>query len=382
MENGANSIINVQKRSHSEQVPSLSTHQTASSGSTSASDKEMTLQQINIIPRAFEPWPVGLPLPCAPLDANNLSHRAVAKAKNVPTDNGFLFVKTTKTASSTCSGVNLRIAKKEAARQNKNYSPPFCNARFDHLGVDDLSRVYGNRDLTKSVLWAIIRDPTKRHISEFWHFAVSRHGQPWSGKKPNLENFKDYFFKSTYGSKRRSKYYINHLPVHPYIGGGEADTALVANQILRDYNFIGTVERLNESLVALAMILHIPLSDVLYLSAKLNGGYDNLCNFIIPSNVTSDMREYLNSAEWFDAIKDDLAFHRAVNASLDLTINVLGREEFALNLERFERGLGLARDQCHAQATFSCMNGRQMGKNDCLWKDSGCGDACLDTVVF
>ena len=46
------------------------------------------------------------------------------------------------------------------------------------------------------------------------------------------------------------------------------------NEILAEYDYIGITERMEESAVALAMLLDLPLGDVLYLNAKQNGGYD------------------------------------------------------------------------------------------------------------
>lgn len=66
-----------------------------------------------------------------------------------------------------------------------------------------------------------------------------------------------------------------------------------------------------------------------------------------------------NDKEWLDMIQYDLALYQAVNASLDLTIDRLGRETFQVKLQEFR------------QAPTLC----------CLWKDSGCGTTCLDELA-
>ena len=50
----------------------------------------------------------------------------------------------------------------------------------------------------------------------------------------------------------------------------------VVADILDDYNFIGTVRRLDESLILLGFLLGLNAADLLYLSSKTNGGYDNM----------------------------------------------------------------------------------------------------------
>jgi hypothetical protein len=42
---------------------------------------------------------------------------------------------------------------------------------------------------------------------------------------------------------------------------------------MEDYDFIGMVERMDESLVIMKMLLQLDMNDILYLSAKHGGGY-------------------------------------------------------------------------------------------------------------
>ena len=53
------------------------------------------------------------------------------------------------------------------------------------------------------------------------------------------------------------------------------------NRIVAAYDFIAIMERMEESAVALAMLLNVPLADVLYLSAKQNGGYDEVSERLV-----------------------------------------------------------------------------------------------------
>jgi len=63
------------------------------------------------------------------------------------------------------------------------------------------------------------------------------------------------------------------------------------------------LERLDESLAMLMMLLDIPMSDVLYIPGKLSGGYDgghdpNHCVMIETSFVSSRVETYLKGQEW------------------------------------------------------------------------------------
>jgi hypothetical protein len=84
-----------------------------------------------------------------------------------PAHEGFFYVKTHKTASTTVMGITIRIAKKAAERHNliqgTNYTP--CRVRFEHWPAHMLD--YGNRKKDKSFLFAILREPTQRAISMY-----------------------------------------------------------------------------------------------------------------------------------------------------------------------------------------------------------------------
>ena len=68
-----------------------------------------------ILARSFEPW--AHPLPCFEPEED---WQAI-ELQNSPAESGFLFVKPYKTGSSTTSGINLRIARNVAARNEANF---------------------------------------------------------------------------------------------------------------------------------------------------------------------------------------------------------------------------------------------------------------------
>jgi hypothetical protein len=187
-----------------------------------------TNEMFDVRPRVFEPWPSDQPLPCLPPE------RDMFTKKDGPATAGFLFVKTYKTASSTSAGVNLRIAKSVAERGNNQF--PFCQARFDHAKPwNRHGTLYANRTLEESFLWAIIREPTKRAVSQFFHFQVSR-----AGVSPTDENFQSFLKRDMF-----KNYYIRTLSMTP-VHHKTINDHTTANEILRAYNFIGVSERINE----------------------------------------------------------------------------------------------------------------------------------------
>mmetsp|Transcript_35195 Transcript_35195/g.85180 ORF Transcript_35195/g.85180 Transcript_35195/m.85180 type:complete len:683 (-) Transcript_35195:153-2201(-) len=434
---------------------------------------------------------------------------------NCPTE-GLLFTKPYKTGSSTVSGIVIQISKNVAGRYyndnlkkrnqtthqqqeqqqqqlvNKSTSTPNltpaplpssimlkpCQSSYMHSE----GRQYHHRHTEKSFLLSILRHPTHRAISEFYHFHVTRRNIP-----ATLDSFRKLIradegkpaielvsttknnngsnnttttatskTKRTIKMKRSSKtkrrgddlchrtrnFYLHHhvwnkteqillnnvdehdddddsfakvlhqnkkkkVTINNNNNVDEKDVVLqqVAQGIIRDYDFIAITERFDESMVVLQMLLrNVTLGDILYLSAKTNGGYDDgrfqdKCFKIISPrhNMTQDFHDYFSNDddeqqqqspyhnEWSKRIKWDLELYKAANRSLDLTIdNVLGRTEFENQQRRFREAQQIVHDRCAPIAKFPCSPQGQVRTPDetnCLFKDSGCAYECIDEVA-
>jgi Sulfotransferase family len=331
-----------------------------------------------IIARPFAPWPSDLPLPCFPAEVD----WADMSAQFTPAKQGFLYLKPYKTGSSTTSGVNLRIARNVARRRTDLKNVNLCKTRFDH-GPDYSPgyTLFAKRNPKESILWTILRDPTSRAVSQFFHFEVSR-----QKLEPTDANFKSFLRQKN----PMQDYYLRALFNRGKFSRERYHPVRVGNNILRNYNFIGITERLNESLVALMMQLNLKIADILYLSAKGRGGYDDAggpkhqCTYIWPSFLSPGMKAYFQTDEWKDTTKYDRLLYQAVNHSLDMTIDRLGRGAFNENLAKFVHAQEQAKIQCLPSTLFPCdLAGRlrEEKETDCIWKDSGCGSTCLDQIA-
>lgn len=331
-----------------------------------------TVEVEGITPRNFDPWPANKSLPCFEAEENWVSMDIQRKPSQV----GFLYLKPYKTGSSTGSGINLRISRNVA----KQFGYNMCKLRFEH-GPDGTPGItlFRNRSHEDSFLWTVLREPTARSISAFFHFGVSR-----LRIEPTNENFLGYINNIT------QDYYLDALYTEKRFLGRHVDNPIeVCNSILKEFNFIGITERMDESAVALMMLLNLNLNDILYLSAKVKGGYDDGggkygCTIIQPSFVTPEMEKYFASKKWKNRMKYEVALYDAANKSLDMTIDALGRIKFEENLAAFRNVAKIASDTCAEVTKFPCDEwGRKRDKKetDCLWNDSGCGTTCLDQVA-
>jgi hypothetical protein len=293
-----------------------------------------------------------------------------------PATNGFLFMKLVKTGGSTAAGVAMRIAKRTAKRENKKFW--ICRGRWDHSWAFKMLK---DRRRDESFTWTLLREPTKRAISQFFHFEVSRENTSSSD-----ESFQKYL-SSSRNAKIQRNFYLKILSLQRVVPTD--DTApFTINSILSEYDFIGITERMDESMVTLMMLLDLPMGDILYLNAKGNGGYDDgahrgMCYYIHPSYVSPGMSSFFESPQWLEMTKWDRLLYQAANRSLDLTIDRLGRDRFNKNLREFRYMNKVAQDRCLPLNVFPCTSTGQHNKNEsCLWSDSGCGYKCLDQVAL
>lgn len=327
-------------------------------------------------PRTFASWPRDLVLPCySPYDDVKRPRQQDWNARPVlkqPAHEGLFFLKLCKTASSTAASVHLRIARNLAKRQQHD-KWPICKARFLHGWAGPKMYQFAQRNRTASFLWTMLRQPTSRYISEFWHFYVTRKSVPVTA--PALQRF-----------LRRGEHSDHHslswLSVHGY-QYGKSNPIATAQDILRDYDFIGVAERFDESIVVLSLLLGVPLADVLYLSSKVTGGYDALCYKLRKGQLSPPMQRLLQTQEWQTYIAPEVALHQAANASLDLTIEKLGRARVQDLVQQFQTLNREVQNVCGPVTKFPCnaTTGQPSGSTDCLHGDMGCGLDCIDRVV-
>jgi len=301
---------------------------------------------------------------------------------------GLLFVKVPKTASSVISGVAERIARKYG-KDGK------CLVKDEHKD----RYLFHGRDKEKSFMCGSIREPTSRALSRVFFNHVSRHHE-----EPTDDNVIEWLHNNgtQMGSVSKGKggFQLNYMSMHNITARSaykEVDGEKVLNLesieknakvIMDDYDYIILNERLDESLVAMAILLDLSLGDILYLPSKVSGGYyhdGKGCVKTAKSFVTPAVSQYLSSKEWHQEIYGDVLLHSVINKSLDLTIEMIGKEHFEKQYNEYTRLKNLAGELCSATAIYPCSaDGVHQGKESresCYNKDWGCGYPCLDQFV-
>jgi Sulfotransferase family len=349
------------------------------------------------------------PFPCFPSDEKLMIE--------TPASEGIFFHRPHKTGSTTMVGIILRLVHSRA--KAKGFQ------RCKHRSMHGTARQYNYvmRDRSKSFLFSIIREPKARLISEFFHFDVTAFE-----KEPTDANFivslrnkghnvylKDLtnrqyvkkkqitdldfakskgfadmkeFNASRFSGKPGLSRLLQPQLVSSRIFGLHYKPEKVVQDILDDFNFIAIMERMDESLVVLQMLLGLTTKEILYTRARSSGTFSNgwkgrPCFFIMKSFITEGMKTFFSSEEFNLTIANDLLMYQAAYESLDRTIASLDPDIFAKNMAALKEGLKLAELNCKGRVRTMCDGGGNpiplMNRTCYIWGE-GCDYECINEL--
>lgn len=292
-----------------------------------------------------------------------------------PSNDGILFLKVDKAGSSTVAGVGARIAASLANRSAKvaptentqqGQHIKACKNRLSHIWSKRMANVIESRNKSNSFLFTIIRDPANRAISDFYYFAVGR-----DKVKPSEDNLIRYLnatenFNLAKCLTRRKATSTHPQGTYAMDAGAmnEEELQRIVEGVVRGIDFIGTLERLDESMALLQLILELETRDVLFVPA--NEGR-------IRKNVTPAVHQYLSGDDWRLHNRGDSLLYRAVNHSLDRTIESFGIERFQRSLAQFRSDEQRVLNECGGPNVSEVERG-------CYWAGSGCNYKCIDRI--
>jgi hypothetical protein len=285
--------------------------------------------------------------------------------------NGLVYVKVPKTASSTSAGVTLQISRNIGRKMLG--SGKSCSNSHEH------GAMFRNRK-PPYLLWTTIRHPAKRAISSFFYHGVTRHDEKTSSENMLKLLRRSKNFQLKYISTEKIPSNKTHLLA---VQGDPLE--LIRINVFEHYHFIAITERMDESLVVMKMLWGLSDRDIIVMSTKRSGGYDNYrgkCVTIHPSFTTPQVDDYIRTN--FTKDNHDYLLYAAVNESLDLTIAALGKLRFAEELERYLGLKKIADDACSDKTHFPCTSTGKLQVNvaarNCLFGDNACGYRCVDKL--
>jgi hypothetical protein len=346
---------------------------------------------------------------------NNNANNSHQKSSTNYTCAGIIYVKNFKAASSTAAGIALRIAYRHHPRQQQDQQQDHAWVKFSHVR----GFKYAQRDPERSILFSSLRDPAARAISRIFYTSITQ-----KGERPTDENLlqklrwnhRQYGAVSHQGGGYQVRYCSMHqelntswAPDQPDQVVNPAQVERNVDEILRAYDFIMVAERMDESVVALALLLGLDLGDVLVMDVKqntrtgttghaANGDYlyfsrhdpkthtmVETCRKSVPAVRSPAVQAHLESTEWYAKNYGDYLLHAAALQSLDRTIVRLGPARFHTALTDYRRLKTLAKEVCTNETISHCSSTgqvqRDLSAQNCYSDDSGCGYACIDLIL-
>jgi hypothetical protein len=327
---------------------------------------------------------------------------------------GLFFVKTPKTASQSIN----RILKRVITRVGLRNGGTACHMRGHHIQGDPAAW-YSHRHPFHSVLLTSVRDPVPRALSRIYWTLSTRRIYDSGITVPLVEHALTQWTDAETGvtSNGQGGFQLNYISF-ANISPGSAWTpdlpTLVKNpaQIhrhvewtLQEYDFILVQERLEESLVALQLLLGVDTADILSMPLHVGGSYlyDRLVGCLellsppkLLLNSTEDpvariLHEHFSSATYKAQNYGDYLLWGAAQASLDYTIAALGKERFHSALRQFQQLQQAVLATCSYEVIFPCSANGTIQRDDYQPESlKSKGDrypqedieACIDRVVL
>mmetsp|Transcript_5808 Transcript_5808/g.6499 ORF Transcript_5808/g.6499 Transcript_5808/m.6499 type:complete len:441 (+) Transcript_5808:36-1358(+) len=349
----------------------------------------------------FIPWKeqTNKPFPCIiDLDRDPGWQPLNGYITNQPSDDGLLFIKIEKAASTTIANIATRIAHALAHRVDANVTRPndglkvqkICKSRINHRWSKNTEQL-SKRDKDKSFLWTFLKDPTKRMLSFYFFFIIDHYKKEYTE-----DNLIDWLKSEKKINPGGQLYEIaDKYPEINVLNLTDEEIKSYIQKVIDNMNFIGLVERMNESLVLLQLMLDLQPSDVAIVkSSKMAGQYELFlgnkkagCQRMgYKREILPGAQTFLESDEWKQLSKIEYMLYDAANRSIDHTIEtVIGRDKFNKALLEFEDMQRKVTKYCSDKVVLQCTaNGTKVDKekiSKCYTHDEmGCGYECLDEM--
>ena len=331
---------------------------------------------------------------CPPLEGINYT-------SNDLNSTGLLMVKVPKAASSTTAGVALRIQDLNRIDKEK-----VCRIRYNHGLASDYYAPQ-NPSTGRSVhqrqsfLWTSIRDPAKRALSRYYFTHVSFKGANTTDEAvlEAMNNPHPKFGMTSSGQGGFQTRYVSLVNLTRMSAWQKEQPdrvyqperlVRVIQDIVESYDFLVLVERMDDSLVLLSMILDVPIDQVLVSSGSKVAGKNYFLRFqrcfqLIKSRMTPRLENYFASDRWIASNYGDYLLHRTIHHCLDLTVKALGKRTFRRRMSRYRELKELEKKYCADAPVYPCSDTGvpqdRRSKWSCYDEDFGCGYHCMDNMV-
>jgi len=305
-----------------------------------------------------------------------------------PDQSRIILVKVPKGASSTSAAVAIRISQRLGCQM----------AQWKHK----LAIKYADRG-PESFMFTTMRDPGARSISRIFFRDSARATDKYVLKQLKGDGNVNYQFGAVSDGRGGFQLRWNSLQEIPRYSAWNSTQPTVVqnpqaviqnvNHTMQNYDFILVTERMDESLVAMSIVMGIEVGDVLVTASKVAGSayhysmHKKRCTPIVRSTQSPAVKAFLESDHYRALNYGDLLMHAASNISLDLTIQRIGPERFDRAMAEFKRLRAMEQETCAPYIVMACsaegVPQVKASAESCYiyGRDLGCGYKCVDRIV-
>jgi hypothetical protein len=326
--------------------------------------------------------------------------------KRNPSATTLVLIKVPKSASSTVAGVALRLEQQlvncradwqhgtaAMKQQQEREQQPALLAAAAIASSNSSRNNSNNKD--RSTFWiAPIRDPAGRALSSVYFHQVSFHARAVkSSVSPSISFLTDHLMKVP-------KNFIFHYVCTDQQDEQEQDEWSSSTSSAREiaamrrtvssYDFFLVVDRLDESLVLLSILLNVPLTHILTVNSKQAGSWYSSNSRCIrlhsPSpTIRTELQEKVFATNaWTTKHALDQLLYDIANASLTATIRH-HQAAFDIRWQEYKTWQERIATTCATMDVFPCsFDGTQqlnVSEANCYLRDFGCGYPCIDALV-
>ena len=253
----------------------------------------------------------------------------------------------------------------------------FVSAEHD----DAYSLGLRDRNDLKSFVFTFVRNPKDYILKSYFYFKVTKNRE-----RPTAEGIAEY--SEDFGNKQ-SKMMMSLASENAYRRKGLKRPSSISKAIVSEYDFIGLVDKPDESLVLMQLLLGLETEDILYNPSPHAGTISlwkdnkNICEEVKKEYLPSGSKEFFDSEDFYNQNDVDIEIYKEVQKVHEATIDmVIGRDRFDEALRKYKAEMKVVEDQCLPTVQYKC---NEAGKR---WKDlnscdkNGCDAKCLSSLTL
>jgi hypothetical protein len=324
---------------------------------------------------------------------------------------GVVLIKVPKSASSTVAGMVLHAAAAEAATlpSRLSTSPPSlaCHVEWEHARasesptlrwIDDQGSGASSNNSRPFLLLAPIRDPLSRALSDVYYHQVSlgsgaRKSPQDSFVIRQLNRVQPNFILQYISPHKVDAVSISLPSDNLSVQGFDhhhppfripRELVEHVQSAVQLYDFWVVVDRFVESVVVLSNLTGTSWHQYMTMPSKVAGSYyrssPSKCVQLVPPVLTPRVLQHARDSWNARNLGDWLLYHVA-NASLDRTIDSIGRDWVVQQVHQVRAFQDHIRVACANETYFPCSPSGQvqaeLSRKSCYARDFGCGHACV-----